>query len=155
MPRRSRGFTLLEMMIVTVLIGVLLGMVSLATGIHPAQQARQEASALGGVIRQLRQQAVLEGREYGLRLSVLGYRSMRLDGRGWEPLAAFNRWPESLQLSLEQEGYALRLGADVGPPQILLYSSDETSNFTLTFAGKDKIWATLSGDGMGEIMIDE
>lgn len=146
---------MLEMMIVTVLIGVLLGMVSLATGVHPAQQARQEASALAGVVRQLRGQAVLEGREYGLRLSVQGYRSMRLDGRDWEPLAAFNRWPEGLRLSLEQEGYAMRLGTDAGPPQILLYSSDETSSFTLTFAGKDRIWATLSSDGIGEVVIDE
>lgn len=142
-------------MIVIVLIGVLVGMVSLATGVNPAQIARQEANALAGVVRQLREKAVLEGREYGLRLSVEGYRAMRLDERGWEPLAAFTRWPESLRLSLEQEGYSMRLGADTGPPQILLYSSDETSSFTLTFAGQDRIWATVTGDGNGEVMVDE
>ncbi|WCM51790.1 type II secretion system minor pseudopilin GspH [Pseudomonas sp. WJP1] len=155
MPRRCRGFTLLEMMIVIVLIGVLVGTVSLATGVNPVQQARQEAGALAGVVRQLREQAVLEGREYGLRLSVEGYRAMRLDGRSWEPLAAFYRWPGNLRLSLEQEGYSLRLGADAGPPQIVLYSSDETSSFTLTFAGQDRVWATVTGDGIGEVMVDD
>ncbi|MNG01082.1 putative type II secretion system protein H precursor [compost metagenome] len=155
MPRRCRGFTLLEMMIVIVLIGVLVGMVSLAAGVNPAQQARQEAGALAGFIRQLREQAVLEGREYGVRLSVEGYRAMRLDGRGWEPLAAFYRWPDGLRLSLEQEGYSVSLGADAGQPQIQLYSSDETSTFSLTFAGKDRVWASLSSDGIGEVMIDD
>jgi general secretion pathway protein H len=155
MPRRCRGFTLLEVMIVIVLIGVLVGMVSLATGVNPAQQARQQAAALAGDIRQRREQAVLEGREYGLRLSVEGYRAMRLDESGWEPVAAFHRWPENVRLSLEQEGYSMSLGPDAGPPQILLYSSDETSSFTLTFAGKDRIWATLASDGLAEVMVDD
>jgi general secretion pathway protein H len=155
MPRRCQGFTLLEMMIVIVVIGVLVGMVSLAAGVNPAQQARQEAGALAGFIRQLREQAVLEGREYGVRLSVEGYRAMRLDGRGWEPLPAFYRWPDGLRLSLEQEGYSMSLGADAGQPQIQLYSSDETSTFSLTFAGKDRVWASLSSDGIGEVMIDD
>lgn len=87
-------------MIVIVLIGVLVGMVSLASGVNPVQQSRQEARTLAGVIRQLREQAVLEGREYGVRLSVEGYRSMRFEGHGWEPLQAFYRWPDGLRLSL-------------------------------------------------------
>lgn len=45
MPPRSDGFTLLELMIVIVLIGILLGMVSLAMGQNPARQARQEADS--------------------------------------------------------------------------------------------------------------
>ena len=59
---------------------------------------------------------------------------MRLEIRGWEPVAAFYRWPETLRLHLEQDGYSLILGADEGPPQLLMLSSDETSAFTLTFA---------------------
>ena len=137
MRRHCRGFTLLELMIVIVLIGVLLGMVSLATGANPVRQARQEADAMVRMIHQLRERAVLDGQEYGLRLSVDGYRAMRLDGRGWEPVAALYRWPENLRLRLEQDGYSVSLGADEGPPQLLMLSSDETSAFTLTFATRD------------------
>jgi general secretion pathway protein H len=154
MSRRCRGFTLLELMIVIVLIGVLLGMVSLASGVSPARQARQEADALAGVIRQLRERAVLEGQEHGVRLSVDGYRAMRLGVRGWEPVSVLNRWPPNLRLRLKHDGYLVNLGADEGPPQLLMLSSDETSTFTLTFESKDRTWSSLSSDGIGEVAID-
>lgn len=115
MRQHCRGFTLLEMMIVIVLIGVLLGMVSFASGPNPAREARQEAHGTAGVIQQLRERAVLDGQEYGLRLSVDGYQVMRLDVQGWEPMAALYRWPGSLRLRLEQDGHPVSLGANDGP----------------------------------------
>jgi general secretion pathway protein H len=154
MRRRCEGFTLLELMIVLVLIGVLVGMVSFATGMSPAQQARQEADALAGVIRQLRERAVLESQEYGVRLSGDGYRVLRLDVRGWEPVSGFNRWPDHLRLRLKHDGYSVSLGSDEGPPQLLMLSSDETSVFTLTFETKGRRWLSLSSDGIGEVRID-
>lgn len=149
-----RGFTLLELMIVIVLIGVLVGMVSFATGMNPARQARHEADTLAGMIRQLRERAVIEGQEYGVRLSVDGYRAMRLDVRGWEAMTAVYRWPDQLRLRLKQDGYSVSLGADEGPPQLLMLSSDETSSFTVTFEVRDRIWSRLTSDGIGEVVID-
>jgi general secretion pathway protein H len=154
MRQHCRGFTLLELMIVIVVIGVLLGMVSFATGRNPAHQVRQEAHGVARVIQQLRERAVLEGREFGVRLSADGYRAMRLDVRGWLPVAAFYRWPENVLPRLEQDGYSLSLGADEGPPQLLMLSSDETSAFTLTFVTRDRAWLSLSSDGIGEVVID-
>jgi general secretion pathway protein H len=154
MRQRCRGFTLLELMIVIVLIGVLLGMVSFAIGSNPARQARQEAHGIVGVIQQLRERAVLDGQEFGLRLSVEGYRVMKLDVQGWEPLAAFYRWPENVRLRLEQDGHPVTLGGDDGPPQLLMFSNDETSVFTLTFGSDKKTWLSLSSDGLGQVVID-
>jgi general secretion pathway protein H len=145
---------LLELMIVIVLIGVLVGMVSFATGMNPARQARHEADTLAGMIRQLRERAVIEGQEYGVRLSVDGYRAMRLDVRGWEAMTAVYRWPDQLRLRLKQDGYSVSLGADEGPPQLLMLSSDETSSFTVTFEVRDRIWSRLTSDGIGEVVID-
>ncbi len=145
---------MLELMIVIVLIGVLVGMVSFAGGMNPARQVRQEADTLAGMIRQLRERAVLEGQEYGVRLSDEGYRALRLAIRGWEPVSAFYRWPDNLRLRLEHDGYSASLGTNEGPPQLLMLSSDETSVFTLTFETKDRRWLSLSGDGIGEVRID-
>lgn len=154
MGYRCRGFTLLELMIVIVLVGVLLGMVSLAGGGSPAREVKQEAEAMMQVIHQLRQRAVFEGQEYGLRLSTDGYRAMRLEVRGWEPVAALSRWPLSARVRFQQDGYGVELDADEGPPQLLILSNDETSAFTLTFESGNRAWLSLSGDGHGEVVID-
>lgn len=154
MGHRCRGFTLLELMIVIVLIGVLVGMVSFATGPNPARQARQEAEAIAGMIQQLRERAVLESQEYGLRLSVDGYRAMKLDAQAWQPVTSFYRWPAKLRPRLELDGQFADLGADEGPPHILMLSSDETSAFSLTFSSDDTTWLNLSSDGIGEAVID-
>lgn len=154
MRQCCRGFTLLELMVVIVVIGVLLGMASFVVGPNPLRQARHEAHGMAGMIQKLRERAVLDGEEYGLRLSDSGYRVMRLDTRGWEPVAAFYKWPETLRLHLEQDGHSLILGADEGPPQLLMLSSDEISAFTLTFATRDSTLLSLSSDGLGEAVID-
>ena len=154
MGYRCRGFTLLELMIVLVLVGVLLGMVSLASGGSPARQVRQEAEAMVLVIHQLRQRAVFEGQEYGLRLSADGYRVMRLGVRGWDPVKELTDWPLSVRVRLQQDGYRVDLDADEGPPQLLMFSNDETSAFTLTFESGNRTWLSLSGDGIGEVVID-
>lgn len=154
MHHRSGGFTLIELMIVIVLIGILLGMVSLATGQNPAWQARQEANNIASLIHRLRERAVLDGLEYGMRLSADGYRGMRMAGQEWESITVFYPWPDNLRMHLELDGGISTLGADEGPPQLLVLSSDETSAFTLTFLTADTTWLSLSSDGIGEVQID-
>lgn len=145
---------MLELMIVIVVIGVLLGLVSVVSGTNPAREARHEAHGVAGMIQQLRERAVLEGKEYGIRLSDNGYRAMRLDARGWESVSAFYTWPDALRLHLEQDGHSLLLGTDEGSPQLLMLSSDETSAFTLTFSTRGNTLLSLSSDGLGEAVID-
>ncbi|KPU55529.1 type II transport GspH family protein [Pseudomonas fluorescens] len=137
-----------------VMVGVLLGMVSLASGGSPVRQVRQEAEAMVQVTHQLRERAVFEGQEYGLRLSADGYRVMRLGVRGWEPVKELTDWPLSVRVRLQQDGYTVDLDADEGPPQLLMLSNDETSAFTLTFESGNRTLLSLSGDGIGEVVID-
>jgi len=152
MPRKSRGFTLLELMVVIALIGVVLGVVSLATGNSPGRQARQEADQLLQLILQLREQAVLEGREYGVRIQPGEYRVMRLEHEGWRPLGAARRLPQGLHLNLQQEGLQLNLDGTV--PQLLMLSNDEISAFVLSFASPEQAWLSLVSDGAGEPWIE-
>ncbi|WP_081498051.1 type II secretion system minor pseudopilin GspH [Pseudomonas sp. GM74] len=154
MGYRCRGFTLLELMIVIVMVGFLLGMVSFAGGGNPARQIRQEAEAMVQVIHQLRERAVFEGQDYGLRLSTYGHRAMRKGIHGWEPVVELTDWPLSVRVRFRHDGYAVDLGADEGPPQLLIFSNDETSVFTLIFESGNRTWLSLSGDGLGEVEID-
>ena len=107
------------------------------------------------VIHQLRECAVFEGQEYGLRLGTDGHRVMRRGDGGWEPVEELTAWPLSVRVRLQQDGYGVELDADEGPPQLLLLSNDETSAFTLTFESGNRTWLSVSGDGIGEVAIDD
>ncbi|RON10744.1 type II secretion system protein GspH [Pseudomonas brassicacearum] len=155
MRQACRGFTLLELMVVMVLIGVLLGMVSLATGTSPARLARQEANGLIQLLQALREQAVLEGREYGLRLEPEGYQVLALYGQDWRPAGRAYRLPEGLQLRLEQSGQMSTLAGRPGQPHLVLLSSDESSAFTLHLQADQQSLISLSSDGLNEAALDE
>ena len=60
----------------------------------------------------------------------------------------------SVRVRFRHDGYAVDLGADEGPPQLLIFSNDETSVFTLIFESSNRTWLRLSGDGLGEVEID-
>lgn len=155
MRQRCRGFTLLELMVVMVLIGVMLGMVSLAGGNNPAQVAGHEASRIALMIERFRERAVLEGREFGVGFSLEGYRVLQFDEQGWLPLMAVKPWPPDLHPQLILEGLPVRLVEGETAPQLLILSSDEISAFTFSLASREQVWASLSSDGLSEVVLDE
>ncbi|AHL31774.1 general secretion pathway protein GspH [Pseudomonas brassicacearum] len=155
MGRHSRGFTLLELMVVIVLIGALLGMVSLAIGPSPAREARQQAQDFIRVVQQLRERAVLDGQEYGVRIQPRGYQAVRLETRGWTAVSALHRLPETLTLGLEQDGQRLTLDEAQGSPQLLMLSSDEISPFRLFIKVAGQTVSQVLSDGLAQPLIDE
>ncbi len=154
MRASCQGFTLLELMLVVVLAGVLLGVASLALGNGPARQARQQAHAMAGLIEQLRERAVLDGREYGLRVGAEGYQLLRYETLGWEPRGPLKRWPANVRPYLVQEDRPLHLGQETDTPQLLILSSDEISPFRLTLEHDGKVLASLYSDGVGDVVVD-
>ncbi|MBO1537452.1 type II secretion system minor pseudopilin GspH [Pseudomonas sp. OA65] len=155
MECRCRGFTLLELMVVIVLIGVLAGMVRFATGSSPAREARQQAQDFVAVVQQLRERAVLDGQEYGVRVRTGSYQALRLEALDWTAVSALHRLPEGLTLGLEQDGHVLRLDDVQGPPQVLMLSSDEISPFRLLIKSSGQALSRVSSDGLAEPLIDE
>ncbi|TWC10535.1 MULTISPECIES: type II secretion system minor pseudopilin GspH [unclassified Pseudomonas] len=155
MYRHCRGFTLLELMVVIVLIGVLLGTVGLAIGKDSARQARQQAQDFIRVVQQLREQAVLDGQEYGLRMQSGAYQALRLEALDWVPAATLHQLPEDLKFELEVDRHVLKLNDAPGSPQLLLLSSDEISPFRLFIHAGGKTLARVFSDGLAEPLIDE
>ncbi|MES1938958.1 general secretion pathway protein H [Salinisphaera sp. T5B8] len=91
MPARGqqRGFTLIEVLVVALIIGVVLAFVSLSinpTG--PADRLDTEAQRLNALLEAAADDAILYGRELGLDITRGGYRFLRLGDDGWQPLNA-------------------------------------------------------------------
>lgn len=82
---RQRGFSLVELMIVLMLIGVAATAVVLT--IRPGgDDARAQATRLAVRTAALRDRAVIEGRAFGLWVTASGYGfERRIDG-GWQPI---------------------------------------------------------------------
>ncbi|WP_248805728.1 type II secretion system minor pseudopilin GspH [Pseudomonas sp. MWU13-2100] len=155
MPARSRGFTLLELLVSMVVIGVLAGMIAVGMNPSPVRQAREEAGALVHLLQQLREYAVVNSQEYGLRIGAEGYQVMVFERPDWRPAGAAYRLPDGLYFRLELEGRPLKLGDRVNQPQLLVLSSDEMSAFTLHYESAQRRWLSVSGDGLGDPAIDE
>lgn len=154
MRRCSRGFTLLELLVVMALIGVLLALVVPLLSASPAQQARQHGHELLMLLHELREQAVTEGREYGLHFDEQGYRSMMLQGNGWQPMQAYPL-PDALRFHLVLEGQPLHLSERTQAPQLLVLSSDELSAFTLHYETAQGRLLSVASDGVNDAAINE
>lgn len=76
----ARGFTLLEVLMVVLVVGILSAVVliSLNTG-GPERRLDDEAERLASLLSLASSEAVMQNREYGLRLEDDGYRFLCLD----------------------------------------------------------------------------
>lgn len=158
-PGRLRGFTLIELLVVLVIIGIVasIAVISLGSlgGDPPAQQT---AGRLAELTELAAEQAVMQGREYGLRIEPHAYEFLSYDGHAWnEPKddTLFARHEvEDVTLSLDLEGTPVTLApapttstapnASTGnsdaasKPQVLLLSSGELTPFVIRVTGTDK-----------------
>lgn len=170
----ARGFTLVEILIVIIIVGVMASMAVLAIGGDPHQLLKREAQRLRLVLQLGADEALLQGREYGLKLTREGYQVVQFneDKGEWstatlEAFAAY-QLPNNMTLSLQSEGSSVDLTLlnkneqqDQKPrdentlkPALLLLSSGEMTPFTLQLQSADAEYKMqLSGDGLGDIRL--
>lgn len=133
--------TLIEVLVVLVLVGVVLGLASLSAGLGgPAARAEEEARRLAALIRLQCEEALLMSRELGLHLLPDGYRFSVWDGQAWRPREGARQFAEHplappLSLSAAVEGRELALaGLDDELPQVVCSSSGELTPFWIDIA---------------------
>lgn len=159
MQRRTAGFTLLEVLVVVLVIGLLAGLTTLVQVDGGGQQARREAERLRSLIGLLREDALLGQSDFGLRIEPDRYSVQRLGEDGtWQPAPGYReqRLPDSLRLRLQLDDTAPALG-DSGRrpmPQVLVLSSDEVSPFTLQVEHRLTPVLSLASDGLEEVRLE-
>lgn len=146
--RRSRGFTLLELLLVMLLLGIVTGMVGFTFARDPQRMASQEANLFLQAVQYARQQAVLEGLALGIRLDAQGYQLLKASEESWE--AAGKRRDVDLDLRMEIDGLPVPYAMAGGPPQLVMYGNDEYTPFSLHFEANNVRLVSMSSDGLND-----
>ncbi len=153
---RTRGFTLIEIMLVMVVMAVMASLLVVSIGDNPQKRLDREARRLQASLQMVAEEAVLQGVEFSLAMGsdvdAQGYLFLMLDIENYvwlpsvEKLMAFHPLDTQITMEVELDGandpqfkrQVERLQAldkQQGPePLLLLLSSGEMTPFIITLS---------------------
>ena len=153
-PSIHGGFTLLELLLVILIIGIILSFAALSIGRGNERAIEDEMRRLAGLIELAAQEATLESHELAVQFNGNKYEFLTFEDNKWERITNDDTFrartlPKEMLLSVRIEDEPVKLGTETSQeteavlPRIYLLSSGEITPFQLTLkeASKD------SGDG--------
>lgn len=165
---RSKGFTLVEILVVMLIIAVIISLAVLSvSSTGRDSQLDQESRRIEGLVDLLHERALLEGRDFGLRIEPSAYEFVVYDPRR-------NRWlmmdqerefrhrelPKgiSFQLQLDSQTVVIKpvdrslSSGDLPGPQIAIAASGEGTPFRLILLREaTHAKAVVDGDALGKV----
>ncbi len=163
MIRNTRGFTLIEILMVVVILGIVAGVVVVSfTGADRQRGLIREAKRLALVVEMARDESVLSGLEYGLDVLENGYQFLvyDIDRERWTALTespyGAHELVQGVALDLFIGDFELdpaRLfgsdGLDDATPEVVILSSGELTPFSMEFVPRwDGLHWVVSSDGL-------
>ncbi len=106
------GFTLIEMLVVVVIIGILVSVVGIAVGVLGRDtEVQDQTKKLWAVLSQVKEESELQGRNVGMLVDQTGYEFVLFDARSWswkqiadDDLLSPRQLPPGLSMTLTLEG---------------------------------------------------
>ena len=109
---RARGFTLIEILVVLVIMGLMAGAMVMIGSDNREAIARDEIEQLNAKLKIALEEAQLYGVEYGLVVGETDYQFVSFEEERWTPISGDpayrrHRLPDGFELALEIEGFKL------------------------------------------------
>jgi general secretion pathway protein H len=165
---RSKGFTLVEILVVIVIMAVVISVTVLSvSSTGRDSQLDEESRRIEGLVGLLHERALLEGRDFGLRIEPAAYEFVVYDTRRdrWLMLDQEREFrhrelPKGItfQLQLDSQTVVIKpvdknlSGGDPPAPQVAIAASGEGTPFRLTLQrDATQAKASVDGDALGKI----
>jgi general secretion pathway protein H len=165
---RSKGFTLVEILVVIVIMAVVISVTVLSvSSTGRDSQLDEESRRIEGLVGLLHERALLEGRDFGLRIEPAAYEFVVYDPRRdrWMMLDQEREFRHrdlprgiTFQLQLDSQTVVIKAidrnlsGGDPPNPQIAIAASGEGTPFRLTLQrDATQAKASVDGDALGKI----
>lgn len=136
-PRRTRGVTLIELLVALVIVATLTAAVTLAIPDFGARRSDAAAEQLAARIGLACERAMVSGRDVGIRVAVDGLRFGQFEAGAFQPWVDDPSEPlrprtlsHGLQLQLMRDGRVLEFDDNVAP-QLACQASGELTPFEL------------------------
>ena len=171
--RRASGFTLLEVLVVIVIIGIITTMAVVSTHVLGGDhEMDQEAARLAAVLGQAREDAMLQGQDVGFRVDTAGYDFLRYDSRSdrWamatdDPLLRERTLPEGMVAALVLESRQVQLkprqketATELLSPQLVVQASGDLAPFEIVLGREgteEQRRVTGTADGTIQVQKDD
>ena len=156
--KAAKGFTLVEIMLVLVVLGVILGLATLAIPDTRLNRLQNESGRLGLVLEEIQLEALLQGSAVGLRVDDNSYEVLTQDPFTllWSPLQRqlFARYQLRSELSLELL-VPTPINTGQSLPQIIFDQSGTTAPylFRLFLADEPDAELRLGSDGFQRVIV--
>jgi len=162
------GFTLIEILVVLVIIGVVTAGILLSVNVLGRdRELEKESERLVALINYAREQAELQTREYGLMFQDDGYEFLTYDTRRATWRSVFEddaltarRLPDGLgvKLSVEARPVVLNRPKDAKDktPQVMIFSDGDLTTFAATLEREGGMRSvTLTEDSKGQVVAQD
>jgi len=155
---RSRGFTLLEVITVVIIIGVVISFATLSVSQSDDHRVRDEVERIQHLLQLGSEEAVLNGKELALQINREGYLFVTLEGDNWKPVENDDvlrqrKFPPLFTLDLSLWGKDMNLNDKDKPARIMLLSSGEITPFQLVFKMDNGEVYQLHGNLVGKLTL--